>query len=139
MKTAETHTVGAIRTSLEGPRSMAVRRDRVQGRKPPTRRAGMRDAYFGACLVGLLPLVTLLTFWVSSPWTQRLASTLAIELGASLLAVVFLRLPWARLPALLLLIYPGILVGSLVAAASLERPLAASYIGLVTVAFIYIG
>jgi diguanylate cyclase (GGDEF)-like protein len=139
MKTAETPIVGAIRTSLDGARTMGVPRVKFQGPKLPVRRAGRRDASFGACLVGLLPLVTILTFWVSSPWTQGLASTLAIETGATVLAVLLLRLPWARLPALLLLLYPGILAGSLVAAASLERPLAASYIGLVTVSFIYIG
>jgi hypothetical protein len=64
---------------------------------------------------------------------------LTIEIGAGLIALALLRLPWGRLPASLLLIYPGILAAVLIAAASLERPFTASYIGTVTVAFIYIG
>jgi hypothetical protein len=39
----------------------------------------------------------------------------------------------------LLLVFPGILAASLIATAALDRSLTASYVGFLTIAFLYIG
>jgi diguanylate cyclase (GGDEF)-like protein len=110
-----------------------------QGRRTPGRAAGRRDALTGAALVCLLPLVVISTSWVLPPNDGTVAWTLAIGVGASLLALSLLWLPWHRLPASLLLVFPAILAATLIATANLERTITASYVGFVTVSFIYIG
>ena len=79
------------------------------------------------------------TFWLLPPNHDAVAWTLAIAIGASLLALSLLWLPWHRLPTPLLLVFPGILAATLIATANLERSITASYVGFLTVSFIYIG
>ena len=110
-----------------------------QGRRTSGRTAGRRDAVTGVALVGLLPLVVACTFWLLPSNGGTVAWTMAIGIGASLLALLLLKLPWHRLPALLLLVFPGILAGTLIATANLERTITPSYVGFLTVSFIYIG
>jgi diguanylate cyclase (GGDEF)-like protein len=105
----------------------------------PRRRAGRRDAALGAGLVGFLPLAVVSTYWLLAPRSSSLGATLAIDLGASILAVTLLSLPWTRLPAAALLVFPSIVGATLLATASLDRTLAASYVGFITVSFIFIG
>ncbi len=97
-----------------------------------------RDAVLGAGLVGSLPLIVLCTFWLH-PLTGTIAGALAVEVGASLIALALVFLPWARLPASSLLVFPGILAGALIAAAGLDRSFTASYVGFITLSFLYIG
>jgi diguanylate cyclase (GGDEF)-like protein len=104
----------------------------------PGRRAAPRDALLGAGLVGALPIVVGCTFWLTSS-VGSIPSTLAIEFGATLLALTLLLLPWSRLPASLLLIFPGIVAATLVASAGVDRTVSASYVGFITVSFLYIG
>jgi diguanylate cyclase (GGDEF)-like protein len=111
----------------------------VQGRKVSGRTAGRRDALTGAGLVCLLPLVVICTFWLLPPNNGTVVWTLAIGIGASLFALSLLHLPWHRLPPSLLLIFPAILGATLIATANLERTVTASYVGFLTVSFIYIG
>ena len=65
--------------------------------------------------------------------------TLAIGIGAGLLALSLLWLPWYRMSASLLLVFPGILAAAIVATANLEGTITASYVGFLTLSFIYIG
>jgi diguanylate cyclase (GGDEF)-like protein len=120
-----------------GP-TMASRRP-ARGATSPRRRAGRRDAVLGAGLVSFLPLAVVCTFWLLAPWDSGLATTLAIDLGASLFAVALLALPWTRLPASALLVFPLVLAATMLATASIDRTFTASYIGFITVAFIFIG
>jgi diguanylate cyclase (GGDEF)-like protein len=120
-----------------GP-TMASRRP-ARGATSPRRRAGRRDAVLGAGLVSFLPLAVVCTFWLLAPWDSGLATTLAIDLGASLFAVALLALPWTRLPASALLVFPLVLGATMLATASIDRTFTASYIGFITVAFIFIG
>jgi len=89
-------------------------------------------------LVGSLPIVVCCTFWLTSS-VGSIPLTLAIEVGATLLALALLLLPWARLPVASLLIFPGIVAATLVGTASLDRTVSASYVGFITVSFLYIG
>jgi diguanylate cyclase (GGDEF)-like protein len=108
-------------------------------RNSPRRRAGYRDALIGAGLVTCLPLVVLCTFWLLPSSGSAVVRTLSIEFGASVLAFLLLWLPWPRLPVALLLVFPGILATALVFTANLDRTIAASYVGFLTLSFIYIG
>jgi len=101
--------------------------------------AGRRDALTGAGLVCLLPLVVICTFWLLPRNEGTVEWTLAIGLGASVFALSLLWLPWQRLPASLLLVYPAILAATLIATANLEKTITGSYVGFLTVSFIYIG
>jgi diguanylate cyclase (GGDEF)-like protein len=103
------------------------------------RRASSRDALLGVGLVASLPVVVICTFSLLPPTHGSVAWSLVTELGASLLAIALLWLPWPRLPALLLMVFPGILAASLIATASLDRSLTASYVGFLTVSFLYVG
>jgi diguanylate cyclase (GGDEF)-like protein len=107
--------------------------------RSPARRASGRDAFLGAGLVVSFPLVLICTFWLLPASDGSALATLLIALGASLLALVLLWLPWSRLPASALLAFPGVLGAGLLVAAYAERSVAASYIGVLTLAFIYIG
>jgi hypothetical protein len=93
------------------------------------RRAGYRDALVGAGLVACLPLVVLCTFWLLPFSSSVVIKTLSIEFGTSMLAFSLLWLPWPRLPAALLLVFPGILAATLISTANLDRTIAASYVG----------
>jgi diguanylate cyclase (GGDEF)-like protein len=139
MEVTETYLLGAVRSALDdhGP-TMASRRP-ARGATSPRRRAGRRDAVLGAGLVSFLPLAVVCTFWLLAPWDSGLATTLAIDLGASLFAVALLALPWTRLPASALLVFPLVLAATMLATASIDRTFTASYIGFITVAFIFIG
>jgi diguanylate cyclase (GGDEF)-like protein len=139
MEVTETYLLGAVRSALDdhGP-TMASRRP-ARGATSPRRRAGRRDAVLGAGLVSFLPLAVVCTFWLLAPWDSGLATTLAIDLGASLFAVALLALPWTRLPASALLVFPLVLGATMLATASIDRTFTASYIGFITVAFIFIG
>jgi diguanylate cyclase (GGDEF)-like protein len=101
--------------------------------------AGPRDARTGAGLVCLLPLVVVCTFWLLPPNHGTVAWTLAIGAGASLLSLSLLWLPWYRMSTTLLLVFPGILGATLIATANLERTITPSYVGFLTLSFIYIG
>jgi diguanylate cyclase (GGDEF)-like protein len=107
--------------------------------RPAARPAGRRDALTGAALVCLFPLVVICTFWLLPHSNGTVAWTLSIGVVASLLALSLLWLPWHRLPAWLLLIFPGILATTLIGTANIERTITASYVGFLTVSFIYIG
>jgi diguanylate cyclase (GGDEF)-like protein len=110
-----------------------------QRRNTVGRRAGHRDVLLGAGLVACLPLVVLCTSWLLPSSGSSVIRTLSIEFGASVLAFSLLWLPWPRLPATLLLVFPGILAATLISTANLDRAMAASYVGFLTVSFIYIG
>jgi diguanylate cyclase (GGDEF)-like protein len=132
--------IGDVIQSKRAAVGLAVSRTHSDTTKrPPTRRANARDAFLGAALVTSLPLVVLCTFWLLPAHDGAAIGTLAIELCASLLALCLLLLPWSRLPASSLLVFPAVLATGLLTAASVERAVTASYIGFLTVAFIYIG
>ena len=137
MGVTENYLVGAVRSALDDRMPTVVPRRPAHGAAAPRRRAGRRDAALGAGLVGFLPLAVVSTFWLLAP--KNLGATLAIDVGASLLAVALLGLPWTRLPAAALLVYPSIVGTTLLATASLDRPLTASYVGFIAVSFIFIG
>jgi diguanylate cyclase (GGDEF)-like protein len=139
MKVTETYLLGAVRSALGDQRPTMSPRRPARAPALPRRRAVRRDAVLGAGLVGFLPLAVLCTFWLLAPWDGNLAATLAIDLGATLFAVALLALPWARLPAAALLIFPLTLGATMLATASIDRTFTASYIGFITVAFIFIG
>jgi diguanylate cyclase (GGDEF)-like protein len=119
----------------EGDRSAlpSVRVENSSGR-----RAAPRDALLGAGLVGSLPIVVICTFWLQRSGGS-IAGTFALEIGATLLAVALTFLPWSRMPAPSLMMFPGILAATLISTAYLDRSMAASYVGLLTVSFLYIG
>jgi hypothetical protein len=71
-------------------------------------------------LVVSLPIAMICTFWLQRS-TGPIAGTLVIEIGATLLALALVFLPWSRLPASLLLIFPGILAATLISTAHLDR------------------
>jgi diguanylate cyclase (GGDEF)-like protein len=137
MAVSENYLVGAVRSALDHP-TTTPRRPTPAATKS-RRRAGRRDAALGAGLVSFLPLAVLSTFWLLAPRASGLATTLAVALGASVLAVALLGLPWARLPAPALLVFPLIVAATLLVTASLDHAFASSYIGLITVSFIFIG
>jgi diguanylate cyclase (GGDEF)-like protein len=139
MGVTETYLVGAVRSALGDQRPTMAPRRPARAPASPRRRAVRRDAVLGAGLVGFLPLAVLCTFWLLAPWDSGLAATLAIDLGTTLFAVALLALPWARLPAAALLIFPLTLGATMLATASIDRTFTASYIGFITVAFIFIG
>ncbi len=89
--------------------------------------------------MGSLPLVVVCTFWLLPSEGGSILATLGIELFATAIAMSLLWLPWARLPASLLMVFPGILALSLISTAHLQRDLAASYVGFLTISFLYIG
>jgi diguanylate cyclase (GGDEF)-like protein len=128
----------AWKASREGDGSVMPMARVTPPARPHGRRAAPRDALLGAGLVGSLPIAVVCTFWLQRS-TGPIAGTLAIEISASLLALVLVFLPWSRLPASLLLIFPGILAAALISTAHLDRSLAASYVGFLTVSFLYIG
>jgi len=139
MRMTDSHVAEVFRRKPEGRDSVILPGTSGLGRRASGRRAGRRDALLGAGLVCSLPLVVICTVWLLSPSYGALASTLAIDLGASLLALSLLWLPWSRLPALLLVVFPGIVAATLISTASLDRKVAASYAGFLTLSFIYIG
>src|ERR1700733_1423008 len=81
------------------------------------RKADRRDALLGACLVVSLPLVVISTLWLLPFSGKAVDRSVAIELAASLLAFTLLCLPWPRLPAPALLVFPGILAVVLISTA----------------------
>ena len=107
--------------------------------RAPGRVASHREAFIGFGLVLLLPLAVICTFWLLPPNGGTVTWTLAIAIGASVLALALLWLPWHRMPAPLLLVFPGIVALTLVATVNLERTITASYVGFLTLSFIYIG
>ena len=137
MEVTENYLVGAVRSAFDDSMPAVAPRRPAHGATAPRRRAGRRDAALGAALVGFPPLAVVCTFWLLAPW--NLGATLAIDLGAGILAVALLALPWTRLPAAALLVFPSIVGATLLATASLDRTLAASYVGFITLAFIFIG
>ena len=137
MEVTENYLVGAVRSALDDSMPAVAPRRPAHGATAPRRRAGRRDAALGAALVGFPPLAVVCTFWLLAPRSRGV--TLAIDLGASILAVALLALPWTRLPAAALLVFPSIVGATLLATASLDRTLAASYVGFITLAFIFIG
>jgi diguanylate cyclase (GGDEF)-like protein len=139
MGMTENYLVGAVRSALGDQRPTMPPRRPAHGAATPRRRAHRRDAALGAGLVSFLPLTVVSTFWLLAPWGHSLATTLTIDFGASLLAIALLGLPWARLPAAALLIFPLILAATMLATASFDRTFTASYIGFITVSFIFIG
>jgi diguanylate cyclase len=90
-------------------------------------------------MVACLPLVVLCTFWLVPSRGNDVLVTLVIELVASAFAYSLVWLPWTRLPASLLMVFPGILALALISTAHFEQSMASSYVGFLTVAFIYIG
>jgi diguanylate cyclase (GGDEF)-like protein len=139
MEVRENYLVGAVRSALDNRMPTVTPRRPTHSAAAPRRRAGRRDAALGAGLVGFLPLAVVSTFWLLAPRNSDLGATLAIDLGASILAVALLSLPWTRLPAAALLVFPSIVGATLLATASLDRTLAASYVGFITVSFLFIG
>jgi diguanylate cyclase (GGDEF)-like protein len=137
MAMTENYMAEAVRSAFGGPRPTMAPRP-VAG-ATPRRLASRRDAVMGAGLVSFLPLTVVSTFWLLSRWDARLATTLGIDLGASVVAVALLWLPWSRLPPWALLVFPSILAATLVSTASFDQNFAASYAGLITLSFIYIG
>lgn len=133
------HVGSAIHHKSEARRLVIPAGPSSQRLNAAGRRAGYRDALLGAGLVACLPLVVLCTFWLLPSSGSIVVRTLLIELGASLLAFSLLFLPWPRLPAALLVVFPGILAATLISTATLDRTITASYIGFLTVSFIYIG
>src|SRR3984957_12248706 len=139
MEVTENYLVGAVRSALDDRMPTVTPRRPTHGGSAPRRRAGRRDAALGAGLVGFLPLAVVSTFWLLAPGNSGLGATLAIDVGASILAVALLGLPWARLPAAALMVFPSIVGATLLATASLDRTLAASYVGFITGSVIFIG
>jgi hypothetical protein len=80
-------------------------------------------------MVASLPVVMICTLWLMPASAGSIVATLAITIGASVLAATLLWLPWSRLPAPALLVFPGILVISLISTATIDQTLAAGYIG----------
>jgi len=118
----------AVLLGLAAPRARAIGRTAIR-----------RDALLGVGMVGSLPVVMICTLWFMPASAGSVAGTLAITIGASLLAATLLWLPWSRLPAGALLVFPGILALSLISTATVDQALAAGYIGFLTVSFLYIG
>lgn len=107
--------------------------------KMGSRRAGRRDALLGAGLVGSLPVAMLSTFWLLSPVSHSIFWALGLELAASATALGLLSLPWSRLSARWLLVFPAIVAVTLIGSASIDRAIASNYLGFITLSFLYIG
>jgi len=105
MEVTETYLVGAVHSALDDRMPTVAPRRPVHSAAAPHRSAGRRDAALGAGLVGFLPLAVVSTFWLLAPRNSGLGATLAIDFGASILAIALLGLPWTKLPPAALLVF----------------------------------
>jgi diguanylate cyclase (GGDEF)-like protein len=93
----------------------------------------------GAALVGVFAIVVSSTAWVFHSPHEAVSSIVEVIVAAVLVDGLLVLLPWRRLPIQLLMVFPLLLLGSMIALAATTNGIAANYTGFFTLAFIYIG
>ena len=98
-----------------------------------------RGAHLAVGLSGAWTLVIVCTIWFLPVKDSARSIVLALAAGAMVIALGLMRLPWERLPARALRVFPAVGLGSLTIGALLTHGIAESYAGYFTIAFVFMG
>jgi diguanylate cyclase (GGDEF)-like protein len=112
----------------------------VSGQVRPRLSPSRQDVWLGAGLVSTLAVMMSCTSWAIHVPPGALTQTFAILAIAMGINVLLFLQPWGRLRSRLpLMVFPVLLLVTLLAIAAVDQQLAASYTGVLTLTFIYIG
>ena len=98
-----------------------------------------RDALLGAGLVVAFSVVVATTSAVLDGGAGGFTSAPLVAGAAATVGIGLLGLPWRRMPATVLLVFPLVLIGAEAALAVATDGVAANYTGFLTLAFIFVG
>jgi diguanylate cyclase (GGDEF)-like protein len=112
-------------------------------RKPwiwlPPAHDSRHGAHLAVAFSAAWTLVIVCTIWFLPVKDSDRSVALALAGGSMVVVLGLLRLPWERLPARALLVFPLVELGSLTIAALLTDGISSSYTGFFTVAFVFMG
>ena len=97
------------------------------------------DTTLGAGLVGIFGLLVLTTFWAADPTRSDVVAVVLVEVTTLAVGGAALRLPWGRLPARALLMFPVTVSAGMAALALINREVAVTYAPFLTLGFVYAG
>ena len=99
----------------------------------------MRDVLLGAALVASFALMVVCTSWALDSDRKAIVPALLVAISALAIDGALLCLPWRRLRAPALLLFPLVLMAGAVALSLSTNGVASNYTGFFTLAFIYVG
>ena len=120
--------------------SVKSNRDLGHARRASSRRAGPRDALTGVSVsFAFSRWSSYAPFGFCHPTTARSCGLWRLESVPACSPSRYSGFPGIECPASLSIVSPGILAAAIVATANLEGTITASYVGFLTLSFIYIG